>query len=251
MKRIDMCLKKTLLMLILALSIFSSTVWAMTDDPSDIGEKSPKARNKRSEDCLNSCGSEIKNNISPTGRDVRDGHAKPKVLYVGGCICAPQVNTYSTDQGEIDGEISRGYLFSSSFLSGAAYTVFPEISRDILEPRGYSRTSDVVAMMIQGGVILYSTSSYAPAITGIAVRYVFNELGFSPQASTIAGSTTAVAASFIQQLIFSHETVLDTVVDCAIGVAGSYAGSSLALKAKSKIYELCGYRNPRACLQGC
>lgn len=248
MKNVEMYFKKPLLMLILILSVFSSTVWAMTDDTLDIGEKSPKTR-KRSEDCLNSCGSEIKNNISPSGRDVRDERAKPKVLYVGGCICAP-INT-STGQGEIDGEISRGHLFSSSFLSGAAYTVFPEISRDILEPRGYSRASDIVAMMLQGGVILYSTSSYVPVMTGIAVKYAFSELGFSPQVSAIAGSTTAVAASFVQQLIFSHETVLDTAVDCTIGVIGSYAGSSLALKAKSKIYELCGYNNPRACLQGC
>lgn len=246
MKNVDMYFKKSLLMLTLVLSVFSSTVWAMTDDTLDIGEKSPKTR-KRSEDCLNSRGSEIKNNISSSGRDVRDEH---KVLYVGGCICAPPINT-STGQGEIDEEISRGHLFSSSFLSGAAYTVLPEISRDILEPRGYSRASNIVAMMIQGGVILYSTSSYVPVVTGIAVRYAFSELGFSPQTSAIAGSTTAVAASLIQQLILSHETILDTAVDCTIGVIGSYAGSSLALKAKSKIYELFGYNNPRTCHQDC
>lgn len=250
MQNVDMYFKKTLSILILVLSVFSSAVFAMTDDTSDIGEKSTKTRNKYGEDCLNSCKSEIKSNISPTRKDALDERTKHKVLYVGGCICAP-INT-PTGQGEIDGEISRWHLFSSSFLSGAAYTIFPEISRDILESRGYSsRASNIVAMMIQGGVILYSTSSYAPVVTGIAVRYVFSELGFSPQASAIAGSTTAIAASFIHQLIFSHETILDTAVDCTIAVIGSYAGSSLALKAKSKIYEIFGYGNPRACLQGC
>jgi hypothetical protein len=99
-------------------------------------------------------------------------------------------------------------------------------------------------MIIQGGMIVYITSSYTPVVTGIAVRTGFNQLGFSNQSSAIAGSTASIAASLIQRLIVSHETVLDCVVDVAIGVAGSYSGSILALKAKSLIYDLWGRYKP-------
>ncbi|MBP6951032.1 MAG: hypothetical protein KBD36_00030 [Alphaproteobacteria bacterium] len=88
-------------------------------------------------------------------------------------------------------------------------------------------------------MIVYNTSSYAPTITGMVVRVGFSQLGFSHQTSATAGNTAAIVASFSQKLILSQETVLDCMVDVAIGAAGS----NLALKANSWIYELWGCNN--------
>ena len=176
--------------------------------------------------------------------DIQNKQARQRLLYDGGCCkgaCTShtsQPNAYPITQKGHDAEIDKYQLFRSSFLSGAAYSLLPEIFRDILDSKGYFQTSDIVATIIQGGIIVYNTSSYVPTITGMSVRYGLNQLGFSRQASTVAGSTTAIAASLSQKLIFSQESVFDCVIDCALGVSGSYTGSTLALKTKSWVYEL-------------
>lgn len=133
--------------------------------------------------------------------------------------------------------LSRYQLFSSSFLSGVAYSVLPEIVRDALDSRGYSVTSNIGATLVQGGLIAYNTASYVPTITGFAVKIGFKNLGFSEQTSTTLASTAAVLASVVPALIFSPETATDCVVNCSVAIAGSYAGSTIALRAKSWIYD--------------
>lgn len=245
-----MSIKKILLIFTFMLSIISSTVWAMEDDLSGIEERQIcNTKKKSSEKCLDNCESETDNGTAAMRMDSQDKRIKNRIWYDGGCCkggCTTQPNTYATGQREDDTEIEidRYQLFTSSFLSGAAYSLVPEIIRDALESRGYPRTSNIVATIILGGMIVYNSSSYIAPVTGMVVRIGCDQLGFSPQNSAIAGSTAAIAASLSQKLIYSHETVLDSVVDVAIGVAGSYAGSTLALKAKTWVYSLWGSNNP-------
>ncbi|MBP6951540.1 MAG: hypothetical protein KBD36_05620 [Alphaproteobacteria bacterium] len=168
-------------------------------------------------------------------------------MYGWGCGPCSPLSAYPASQRGYYEEPEKYELFFSSFLRGGAYTLLPELFRDVLEFRGYSRASNVVATIIQGGIIAYNTSSYAPAAAGILVKTGLNKLGFSERSSTIAGSTAAVIASLSQKLIFSSESVLDCVVDVTIGVAGSYAGSILALKAKSWVYNFCGFNDYTLC----
>lgn len=204
-------------------------------------EKAGELKNKSSAKCLDSCESE-KDNYR---KSIQGEQAKHKMSYVGGCgPCAPITNTYATGQrgDNAETEIDRYTLFSSSFLSGAVYSLVPEIVRDALESRGCPLAS-AIAIIVQGGMIVYNSPSYFAPIAGMAVRIGFSQFGFSPQASSTAGITVVIVGSLVQTLIFSQETVLDSVVDVAIGVAGSYAGSILALKAKSWVYEQLWGRN--------
>jgi len=125
-------------------------------------------------------------------------------------------------------------LFGSSFVSGAAYSLIPEVIRDGIEFSGYPRYANIAATVIQGGMIVCNTVSYAPIITGVAVRTGANWLGCPPQVSTILGSTAAVVASVCQ----SQEAALDCMTNYAIAFAGSCAGSALALQTKSWVYGL-------------
>lgn len=216
-----------------AIFSFQSHSLCMTsDDFSGIEErKGQLCKKKNSKNCTDSCERE-RNNI----------------WYAGGCCqgACTQVNSLSANQGKLDEEISRFELFGSSFFRGVAYSLIPEVSRDILGSKGYYRASNVVATIIQGGMIYYN-SSYVPAITGMVVKTSFSKLGFSDQVSTTVGVTMAITASLSQKLIFSQETVLDSMIDVAIGVSGSFSGSYLALKAKSWVYNLCGYDNSTVC----
>jgi hypothetical protein len=230
----------------------------MEEDVSGIEERQTcKTKKKSTEKCEDNCESETSNGTVTVRGDSQDERAKNRIWYDGGCCkggCTTPANTYATGQRESDTEteIDRYTLFRSSFLSGAAYSLVPEIVRDSLESRGYLRASNIVATLIQGGMIVYYSSSYVAPVTGMVVRIGCGQLGFSPQTSTIAGSTAAIAASLSQKMIFSHETVLDSMVDVAIGVAGSYAGSTLALKAKAWVYGLWGNNNPvMVCEKAC
>ena len=232
-----MFIGKILLIFTFMLSIFSSTTWAMEDDLSSIEERQIcKTKKKSSAKCQDSCESEKDN-----GREsVQGEQAKHNMSYVVGCgPCVTPANTYAIGQieGDAKTEIDRYTLLSSSFLNGAAYSLFPEIVRDALESRGYPRAS-VIATIIQGGMIVYNSPSYVAPITGMAVRIGCSQLGFSPQASSTVGIMVSIVVSLSQELIFSQETVFDSVVDVAIGVAGSYAGSTLAFRAKSWVYDL-------------
>ncbi|OJW51140.1 MAG: hypothetical protein BGO67_12500 [Alphaproteobacteria bacterium 41-28] len=224
---------KIAVVLIIALFSFQSPSLCMTDDDfSGIEErKGQLCKKKNSENCTDSCERKGSN-----------------IWYAGGCCqgACTQVNSLSANQGKFDEEISGFELFSSSFFRGAAYSLIPEVFRDALDSRGYYRASNVVATIIQGGMIYYN-SSYVPAITGMVVRTGFSKLGFSDQVSTNVGVTVAIAASLSQKLIFSQEAVLDSMIDVAIGVSGSFSGSYLALKAKSWVYNLCGYNNSTVC----
>jgi hypothetical protein len=238
-----MSIRKLLLIFAFISSIFSSTAFSMMDDFSDT-DKRQTCKNKKK--CPSDCEDKV-DNKSLIKREGKDKNASNRLWYDGGCCtggCSTQVNTYPTSQGEYDEEIGRYNIFYSSFLNGAAYTLLPELIRDTLEFRGYSRVSNVVATIVQGGMIVYNTSSYAPVVVGTLVRTSFNQLGFSQQDSIAAGITASIVTSFSQKLIFSQETVLNCLVDVGIGVAGSYTGSALALKAKSWAYELFGYNKP-------
>jgi hypothetical protein len=132
-------------------------------------------------------------------------------------------------------------IFRSSFVSGATYSLIPEVIKDAIEFSGYSKkAANVAAMVAQGAMVSYNTidpltpSSYASTITGIAARYGFSYLGFSNDASAIAGSTAAVVTTL---LLNPEEASVDYLTRCSIALAGSYAGSTLLLKAKSWIYE--------------
>lgn len=241
------------------LSIFLSTASAMEDDVSGIEERqiSKTKKKSREEKRLDNCKSGTNNSVTTMRSDGQDERTKNRIWYDGGCCkggCTTPANTYATDQREANVEtgIDRYKLFRSSFLSGAVYSLVPEIVRDSLESRGYAGASNIVATIIQGGMIVYNSSSYVAPVTGIVIRISFSQLGFSSQTSSIAGSTAAIAASLSQKLIFSHETVLDSVIDVAIGVAGSYTGSTLALKAKTWVYELWTSNNPMlVCEKSC
>lgn len=247
-----MYIKKLLLIFAFILSIFSSTAWAMMDNLSDVEEKQickVKPKKKTNKKCLNNCENKTDGD-TVAKEDSQVKNARNRLWYDGGCCtggCATQVNTYPTGQGEYDEEISRYKIFSSSFINGAAYTFLPELIRDVLEFRGYSRASNIVPTIVQSGMILYNTSSYAPVVTGMLVRTGFRQVGFSQQGSNTAGITAAIVISLSQKLIFSEETALDSIVDVAMGVGGSYMGSTLALKAKSWIYNLCGVNNSTMC----
>lgn len=193
-----------------------------------------KINNKPSTKCLDCCESEKDN----CRKCVQEEQAKHKMSYVGGCGPCAIPATYATGQreGNVETEIDRYTLFSLSFLSGAVYSLVPEIVRDTLESRGYPRAS-AIAIIVQGGMIVYSSPSYFAPIAGMAVRIGCSQFGFSPQTSTTAGLTVTIVTSLSQELIFGKETVFDSVVDVALGVAGSYAGSTLAFKAKSWVYE--------------
>ena len=224
---------KIFTVLIMAIFSFQSPSLCMMDDDfsSTKERKGQLCKKKNSENCTDSCERKGSN-----------------IWYAGGCCqgACTQVNSLSANQGKFDEEISGLELFSSSFFRGAAYSLIPEVFRDALDSRGYYRASNIVATIIQGGMIYYN-SSYVPAITGMVVRTSFSKLGFSDQVSTNVGVTVAIAASLSQKLIFSQETVLDSMIDVVIGVSGSFAGSSLALKAKSWVYKLFGYKKPVIC----
>jgi hypothetical protein len=141
-------------------------------------------------------------------------------------------------------ELGNSQLFSSSFLSGAVYSLIPEMIRDGIEYTGYPELSNIAETVVQGGIILYNTEYYVPVIAGVAVRTIAAKcLGCSPQTSTTLGSTAAVLFSVVPALIFSQETALDCIVNCSLAVGGSYAGSTVALKAKSWIYDKWNYYN--------
>jgi len=132
-------------------------------------------------------------------------------------------------------------LFRSSFVSGAAYSLIPEVIKDGIEFSGYpKKAADVAAMVAQGAMVAYNTvdplnpSSYASTITGMAAKYGSGYLGYSNDTSIIVGSTVAIVTTVLSS---PEETTLDCITGCAIALAGSYAGSTLALKAKSWIYE--------------
>lgn len=224
---------KIAVVLLMAIFSFQSPSLCMRDDGFSGSEekKGQVYKKKKSENCTDSCERKGSN-----------------IWYAGGCCqgACTQVNSLSANQGKFDEEISGFELFSSSFFRGAAYSLIPEVFRDTLDSRGYYRASNIVATIIQGGMIYYN-SSYVPAITGMVVRIGFSKLGFSDQVSTNVGVTVAIAASLSQKLIFSEETVLDSMIDVAIGVSGSFAGSSLALKTKSWVYQLFGYKKPVMC----
>lgn len=242
-----MSIRKLLLIFAFVSLIFSSTAFAMTDDFADT-DKRQTCKNKKK--CPSDCEDKIDKKSIVKDEVKKDKNASNRLWYDGGCCtggCSTQVNTYPTSQGEYDEEIGRYKIFYSSFLNGAAYTLLPELIRDTLEFRGYSRVSNAVATIAQGGMIVYNTSSYAPVVVGTLVRTSFSQLGFSQQDSITAGITASIVTSFSQKLIFSQETMLDCLVDVGIGVAGSYAGSALALKAKSWAYELFGYNKPIVC----
>ncbi|MBP9691726.1 MAG: hypothetical protein KBD90_00135 [Alphaproteobacteria bacterium] len=236
MKKNNFQLKNFLLIFTFILSVFPSTTWAMIDD---LSEKEGRKIGKNNIKCSNSCESEKNNCTLVKKENAQDERKKNNIWYAGGCCqgSCTQVNSLSANQGKFDEEISGVELFSSSFFRGAAYSLIPEVFRDTLESRGYYQASNVVTTIIQGGMIYYN-SSYVPAITGIVVRTGFNKLGFSDQVSTNVGVTLAIAASLSQKLIFSQETVLDSIIDVAIGVSGSFSGSYLAVKAKSWVYKL-------------
>lgn len=130
-------------------------------------------------------------------------------------------------------------LFTASVARGAAYSFLPEFVKGILEARGHSGApADVAAIIVQGGITLYSTASYIPVMTGMVVRGGFHQLGFSQQTSAIAGSTASVLAVVSQNLSFNQDTFIDCVVDCSIAIAGSSLGSYLTLKATPWVCDI-------------
>ncbi|MBY0501025.1 MAG: hypothetical protein K2P93_03375 [Alphaproteobacteria bacterium] len=233
-----MSIKKLLLIFAFIFSIFSSTAGAMMEDLFEKEERKV-CKNKSNIECSNFCESE-KNNCTITKKENdQDERKRNNIWYAGGCCqgSCTQVSSLSANQGKFDEEISGFELFGSSFFRGAAYSLIPEVFRDALDSKGYYQTSNVVTTIIQGGMIYYN-SSYVPAITGIVARTGCNKLGFSDQVSTNVGVTLAIAASLSQKLIFSQETMLDSIIDVTVGVSGSFSGSYLALKAKSWVYKV-------------
>jgi len=124
-------------------------------------------------------------------------------------------------------------LVTSSFLKGAAYSILPEIVRNVLESRRYYGLSKIAPTLIEAGLIVYNTESYIPIFTCFAVRRGFRSLGFSEETSTTAASTAAVLANVVPSLIFSQETSINYMLNCSLAILASYAGSTLALTAKS------------------
>lgn len=210
-----------------------------------------QTKNESCGTCSDRCESEKDNDK----KNVQGEQAKSTMWYAGGCgPCATPANAYATGQSEdgVEIEVDSYTLFKTSFLSGAAYSLVPEIVRDALVSRGYSRVSNVVATIVQGGIIVYHSPSYIAPLSGMVVRIGCDQLGFSPKVSAIASSTVAVVISLSEKLIYSQETVLDSVIDVAIGFAGSYAGSTLALKAKSWVYGLLARNKPiTVCEKSC
>jgi hypothetical protein len=247
MKSIYIYSKCYLIILSFIFSIFSSTAWAMLNEFSDEEQKQTlktKKKDKNSENCKGDCETKDTNCTSALKKDVQNKKTNNRIWYDGGCCkggCSTQVNTYPVSQKGYYENIGRYKLFRSSFLNGAAYTLVPEICRDVLEYKGYSRASKLVPTLVQGGMIAYNSSSYLPTITGILVRTGSRQLGFSERDSTIAASTAAVITTLSQKLIFSKDTAVDCIVDVAIGLIGSFTGSALVLKAKSWVYNLFGY----------
>lgn len=187
-------------------------------------------------------------------KSIQGEQEKNTIWYDGGCgPCATPTNTYSIGlEGVKEEEIDKYELFNTSVLRGAAYTLVPEIMRDTLVSKGYPQMSNVAATMIQGGMIVYHSSSYIPLMTGMIIKTGCSQLGFSPQVSSTAGSIATILLSLSEKLIFSQETIVESMVDIAIGVAGNYAGSTLALKAKSCIYGLWTSKNSKpVCEQFC
>ena len=182
-----------------------------------------KIRNKCSENCVDSGGRAIGQGTAAMQLCAKDQDADQRLWYF-----------------EKDGPHSPPTglkLLGYSFLNGAAYSLFPEIVRDVLDFRGYSGVSNIAATLVQAGLIAYNTTSYVPTIAGFTVKNGFSYLGFSEETSTTAGSTAAVLSNVVSGLILEQEPAIDCVVNCAIAVCGSYAGSTLALKAKALAYD--------------
>lgn len=129
--------------------------------------------------------------------------------------------------------------FTSSFFSGAFYSFFPELCRSYSEHKEYSKNVKVLApIAIQGLIIFCGTNNYIPAITGIAVSIVLKYLDFTPENSITSGSIVSVISSMYCNT-YSYD--ISSIIGYPISIFGSYAGSTLALKAKSLICERLGW----------
>jgi len=121
-------------------------------------------------------------------------------------------------------------LFFTSATKGAAYTFGLEMVRDALEHGGVpKRAANIAVMAAQVGMIIYTTASYMPTVTGMAVNGGLTYMGASPSVSSALGNIAAVAATSIAM------GVSVTPKNLALTVAGGAIGSALALKAKNKI----------------
>lgn len=133
-------------------------------------------------------------------------------------------------------DISRYELFGPSLFSGAAYTLLPEVVRDVLHSAGYSRTSHIPTLL-QGVIVAYNPASCVPFIAGVSMRTGLMCLGFSEQTASVAGSVTFGVTSVAQGMVFAPETVTDYMVNCAAALVGS----CVVIKAKSWIYYRGGF----------
>lgn len=109
-------------------------------------EELSKSKNNTSRACSDSCEPEANNRRKNT----QEEQTKNTMWYAGGCgPCGMPANTYATDQrvNDVETEIDKYTLLSTSFLSGAAYSLVPEIVTDVLTSRGYPRASTVVGRL--------------------------------------------------------------------------------------------------------
>ncbi len=135
---------------------------------------------------------------------------------------------------ELNIDLAKHYeLFGNSFLSGAAYSLIPEIIREALVSRGHQNASNITAMIIQGGMLFLYNTTPESIIIGIGTRNIFEQLGFSHQISAAAGSIASVVTVAYKNLISSEAIIFDYMIHCAIAFTGSCAGSLFALQAKS------------------
>jgi len=130
-------------------------------------------------------------------------------------------------------------LFCSSATKGAAYTFGLEMVRDVLEHGGVpKRAANMAVMAAQVGVIIYTTASYMPTVTGMAVNGGLTYMGAPSSVSSALGNIAAVAATSISM------GVSVTPKNLALTIAGGAMGSTLALKAKNKLSSWLWKRKP-------
>ncbi|MBY0462879.1 MAG: hypothetical protein K2Q34_06840, partial [Alphaproteobacteria bacterium] len=144
-------------------------------------------------------------------------------------------NNYQSELNKNIATIAKHDLFLTSAVSGAVYSLVPEIVNDGIEYLGYSRRASKYATTFAQAVLIMSTTSdYVPTLTGTAVKMGFDWLGASSRVSAIAGSTTALVTSVVRaDMAFNQEALLD----CTIALAGGFVGSTWALQTKDWVYS--------------
>jgi hypothetical protein len=187
----------------------------------------------------------IENNVQNLHKDCHPLVICPAPVVCPACVlddCKRDLNNCNniSSQCQSDLNISNHTLVAHNLLfrsvsSGAVYSLVPELISDSVEYLGYSqRASSYAAMLVQAGLIAYTTYDYVPTLTGIAVRKSCNWLGVDSRVSSIAGTTAAVVTSVARASMDLDQEVL---IDCGIAMAGSFVGSTWALHAKDWVYS--------------